>query len=285
MSETLTDPATFDEAAETAAYEAEQQEAPPAPAETAEAPPEPERAPKHVPLAVLMQEREALRQERAERQRLMQLYEQSNKRLEDFVKAVTPKPAPEPVPDINTDPVGYFQRQLAETQRELAEVKGFKQQFEQQGQQSAEEAQFINTYRMDAATFAQKAQDFPTAYDHFKQAVIRDALETGADPQEAVAEMEAKERAIVARALRTGKSPAEAVYKAAQRYGYKGAAPAANATAKMDAMQRGQQAAKSTAAPGARGRYEGLTAETLASMSQAEFDRVPPDVVRRLLGG
>ena len=212
------------------------------------------------------------------------MFEQSNRRLEEFVKAVAPKPVAEPLPDINTDPVGYFQRQLAETQRELAEVKGFKQQFEQQGQQSAEESQFINAYRMDAMKFSQTAQDFRTAYDHFKEAVIRDALETGADPQEAVAEMEARERQIVARALRTGKSPAEAVYNAAQRYGYK-ATTAPSASAKMDAMQRGATAAKSTASPGARGRFEGLTAEALASMSQDDFNKVPEAVVRRVLGG
>lgn len=286
MSETQTDPAAFDEAAEVAAYEAEQQEAAPPAAEAAEAAPEPERAPKHVPLAVLMQEREAHRREREERQRLQAQFEQGNKRLEMLISSLQqPQRPADPVPDINTDPVGYFQRQLEATQRELAEVKQFKEQVAQQSTMTAQEAQFLNAYRTDAMAFAQKAPDFTGAYNHFKEMVIRDALETGADPEEAIAEMEARERQIVARALRTGKSPAEAVYNAARRYGFKGAAPTATADAKMEAMQRGQTAAKSTAAPGgARGRFEGLTVEALANMSEAEFSKVPESIVNRLLG-
>ena len=282
MSETVSEPA-FDEAAEVEAYEAEQAETA-APPPAAEAAPEARRTDDKVPLAVLMEERAIARAAREEVTRLREQTEQQNRRLEQFMEGIQsrlPQRAAEPAPDINTDPVGYFQRQLAETQRELAEVKGFKQQFEQQGQQFTQEQQFISRYTADAHQFAAKAQDFPQAYEHLKESLVREYLEAGFSPQEAIAELQQQERKVAARAFQDGRSPAEAIYKLAKARGF---APKPDGAAKMDAMQRGQAAAKSTAAPGGRGRFDGLTVETLANMSAADFAKVPEAIVNRLLG-
>lgn len=288
MSETVSEP-VFDEAAELAAYDAEQSETEAsAPAPAPEAAPEADRGEgQRVPLAVLMREREAARLAKEESARLRETLEAGNKRLEMLVQQWQqqnpPRPA-EPVPDINTDPVGYFQRQLAETQRELAEVKGFKQQFEQQGQQLSQEQQFINRYSADAHQFVAKAPDFPQAYEYLKESLVREAMEAGFSPQEAIADLQHRERVVAAKAFQDGRSPAEAIYKLAKARGF---APKPDAAAKMDAMQRGQVAAKSTAAPGGRGRYDGLTVEALSNMPTKEFNELlakAPHVVDRLLG-
>lgn len=285
MSETLSD-TNVDTAPELDIDANTEANAPP-PSPAAETAPETQRQGDKVPLATLMEERAALKREREANKALREQFETGNKRLEMLLASfqqAQPQRQAEPTPDINTDPVGFFQRENQTLRQELDGLKQFREQFEQRGQQTVQEVNFLNAYRTDAMTFSQKTPDFTPAYNHFKEVVIRDALESGADPEEAVAEMEAQERKLVDRALRNGKSPAEAVYNAAKRYGFKATAQA-SPDAKMDAMQRGQSAARSTSASGARGRYDGLSIESLAAMSEAEFAKVPQSIVNRLLGG
>lgn len=258
-------------------------DAPPQAAETAPEAAEP-RAPKTVPLAVLMREREEKRQ-------IQEQFERGNARLEQLLAAFQQQQAPQPaarpaptIPDINTDPVGHFAAKQEAAERELAEIKEWRARQEQQAQGQSQEQQFIAAYTTDAAKFASKQADFPAAYNHVKESLVRDFLEAGYTPQDAIAELQDQERKIAARAFREGRSPAEAIYRLAKARGFTGV-PQADPAARMEAMQRGQAAARTTAGPGARGRFEGLTVESLANMSDAEFARVPQNIVNRLLGG
>ena len=57
---------------------------------------------------------------------------------------------------------------------ELAELKAWKQQNDQQQQGVSAQQQFVARYSHDAAQFAAQAPDFPQAYEHIKQALAAD---------------------------------------------------------------------------------------------------------------
>lgn len=277
MSETMSGTATDDGGEQDLIEEvapAEHPEAPPAP--------EPRQDKQTVPLAVLMQEREELKRERAERQRLQEQFALGNQRLERLLAGVQERaaPPPEPVPDINTDPVAFFKHRDAQREREIAELREFKQQFEQRGQQQTQEQQLVGAYRADAAAFRAENPDFDPAYDHFRQTIFDMAIQAGATPDQANSEIVLQEQRLVQTALRNGKRPSEVVYNTSKKWGFQ--PPKADAGQKMQTLQRGQEAARPAAA-GSRGRYEGLTVEGLAAMSEAEFAKIPEATIRKLL--
>lgn len=255
-----------------------------------------DRPQQRVPLAVLLQEREALkqerealRQERAERVRLQQLYESGTNQLQEMmqqVRGVAQPRAPETIPDVNTDPVGHFAAKDALRERELAELKQWKQQFDQQGQQLSQQQQLVAAYQADATAFKAKAPDWDNAYQHFMKSIVEASIEAGATPEQAMQEMQIQEQRIVATALRNGKSPAEVVFNSAKRWGYQAKPPAQpDPAARMAAMERGQVAAKTTSGGGSGGgRYDNVTPAQLANMTPEEFFRVPQHIVDKVMG-
>lgn len=278
MSGTETDPGPDQQFLDDVAAETPPQEAPPA------APEPQQKAPQTVPLAVLMEEREALRRERAERVRLQEQFDRGNQRLEQLIAGMQKQAAPpDPIPALETDPVGHFKRLAEEHQREIEELRQFKTRFEQQGQAQTQEQQIVGAYRADAMAFKAKTADFDPAYEHFKQTIYDMATQAGATPDQAISEVLSQEQRLVQTALRNGRSPAEVVYNTAKKWGFS-AAPPAKPAERMDALQRGQQAAR-PAAGGARGQYEGLTIQELSAMSESDFANVPENIVKRILGG
>lgn len=258
--------------------------------ETQDAAPEQqqERAPQRVPLAELMQERERRKSLEQELARNREEFQRGNARLEELMQtvrqSVQPQRQAEPVPDINTDPVGFFKHQLEATQRDLEEQKQFRKQFEQQGQQLTQQQQLVAAYQADANAYKEKAPDWDQAYHHFKKTVFDMAVEAGATPEQAMQEMLVQEQRIVTTALHNRKSPAEVVFKTAQRWGYKGEGKA-DPEARMAAMERGQAAAKTTSGGGSGGaRYDNVTVERLANMTPEEFARVPMSIVDKVMG-
>lgn len=244
---------------------------------------------KMVPLSELMQERERRRAIEADLQRTRDEFVRGNARLEQLMETVgkiaQPPRQAEQAPDINTDPVGFFKWQAERQEREIAELRAFKQQQEQTGQQRAAEDQFITAYRADAAAFRAKSPDFDPAYEHFMQTVYDMATDAGATPQQARQEVLAQEQRLVRTALQNGRSPAEAVYGAAKRWGFQPPATAQNGAARMEAIQRGQSAAKTTAnGGGGGGKWDNITVERLAQMAPEEFARVPVSIVDRVMG-
>lgn len=242
--------------------------------------------PRMVPLATLENERKRAQAAVQEARQLREITERGNARLEQLIQSMQPKPPAEPAPDLNTDPVGYFQRQNAELARQVQELAQFKQQFETRGERATQEQQFYAAYHAQAAEFQQTAApDLGDAMRHLATSLRQDYAAVGLSAAEAQEQIDAQERFIVAKAMREGRNPVEAMYALAKARGYAGAKPAQNGQARMQAMQAGQAAARTTAGPGRGGRYDGLTVETLASMSEAEFAKVPEDLIRRLMGG
>ncbi len=291
MSETTSDQTSDYTEADFEAEVAEAQDhaAPDAP--DAEAAPESDVAPKpasrSVPLGELLAERKRAQEAMAEVRQLREMTERGNARLEQLVQTLQPRQPPEPVPDLNTDPVGFFQRQNADLARQVQELAQFKQQFESQGQRATQEQQFYQAYHAQAAEFQQTAApDLGDAMKHLAASLRQDYQAVGLSPAEAQEQIDAQERFIVAKVMREGRNPVEAMYALAKARGYAGAKPAQNGQARMmQAMQAGQAAARTTAGPARGDRFAGLTVESLANMSEAEFSRVPADLVDRLLRG
>jgi hypothetical protein len=290
LSETTTDHGEYTEADfEAEVAEAQDHTAPHA--QDTEAAPEggdvaPKPQQRSVPLGELLAERKRAQAAVEEARQLREMTERGNARLEQLIASMQPKPPAEPAPDLNTDPVGYFQRQNAELARQVQELAQFKQQFETQGQRATQEQQFYAAYHAQAAEFQQTAApDLGDAMKHLAASLRQDYQAVGLSPAEAQEQIDAQERFIVARAMREGRNPVEAMYSLAKARGYAGAKPPQNGQARMQAMQAGQAAARTTAGPARGDRFAGLTVETLANMSEAEFSRVPADLVDRLLRG
>lgn len=247
----------------------------------------PRPAPRSVPLGELLAERKRAQAAVEEVRQLREMTERGNSRLEQLIANMQPKAPAEPAPDLNTDPVGYFQRQNAELQRQVQDLAQFKQQFEQQGQRSTQEQQFYQAYHAQAAEFQQEAPDLGDAMRHLATSLRQDYAAVGLNSAEAQQQIDAQERFIVAKAMREGRNPVAAMYALAKARGYGGAKPAQNGQGRMQAMQAGQAAARTTAGPARSDRNAGLTYNELANMPEAEFARLyakNPTLVNRLLG-
>lgn len=249
--------------------------------------PEQPRAPKMVPVGELQRERERRQALEAEVSRAREQFERSNSEMRQMMQhigriAQPPQPQPQ-MPDVNTDPVGFFRAQAEAHAREIAELRQFREQFEQQGQQQSQQTALVEAYRADAAQFAAKATDWEPAYNHFKQTVYDMAIDAGATPQQAMQELMQQEQRLVMTAMQNRRSPAETVYATAKRWGYKPADAKANGAGQFEAMQRGQAAAKTTSGGGS-GRVGEPTVEQLARMTPAEFARIPPHIVDKVMG-
>lgn len=251
------------------------------------APEAPEEQPRQVPLAELLKERAARKEAAQETQRLREMMEAGNRRLEELAQLVQQRNAPAaPPPDINTDPVAHFQHETSALRKTVEQLTAERQQEAQRQQQSMAEQELVFRYNKSGAEFTQKQADFPTAYEHFKESVMREAVLSGATEMQAVQHLIETEKRLAIAAFRDNDNPAARIYEIAKTRGYQ-AAPKADPAGRMAAMQRGQSAAKSVGgtAPGrAAGDYSGLTLEEFARMPYAEFAKVPGHIADRLLG-
>lgn len=220
--------------------------------------------------------------------------------------ATKPTTQPEgPPPDPEQDIFGYvkwlgernkaLEAQLTETRTTTERTVG--------------DMEMATAYRNDAMAFARETADFGEAYNHLVKAIDAElALMGVADPKQRMAEIARLEREQVALARKAGRRPAQHIYELAKVRGWAPkpatAAPAeqvqppsqpapANdaAAAELARLERGQNAARSLSSAGG-GAPAALTAEAIASMSEAEFSALLAKsggnhnaALRKLLGG
>lgn len=216
---------------------------------------------------------------------------------EQAEKAEAPPPNPE------TDILGYL-KFLGE---KVGSIEKRSTQEIEQTKARIDETETASAYRNDAIAFARERPDFGDAYSHLvKQIDAELAFRGVADPKERMATIARMERAEVAEARKMGKRPAEWMYHLAQSRGWsppsKGAQTAAKASpektdatadaaSKLETVQRGQSANLSLSTAGG-GAAAPLTAETLANMSETDFEALLAKTggrqnaaLRKLLGG
>lgn len=209
---------------------------------------------------------------------------------------------PEPLPDLNTDPVGYVQA-LGERQEQF-----FRQQQEDQQNQQIDSA--IN---QDEQTFRSYTPDYDQASDHYVQSRAQELLHFYS-PQQAQQIMLQEARQMAQEAWQRGIPAAQMVYQMAQARGYRpgtaapqpqaqqmspqgfnngqpapvqpaqpGYAPVTTAAApaqpgitpqqQVQAIRQGQGAARSLSTGAGSAAPAQLNAEALLAMSDEEFEQ------------
>lgn len=195
--------------------------------------------------------------------------------------------------------------------------------------QQLTEQQMIDTYRSDAARFAREKADFGEAYKHLVgQRHAQLALMGFNDANKRMEQIRNEERQLLELAFQQGRRPAEYIYNYAVTMGYnpaqssppptqptpvapsapQAAAPVTNpaptppigtppaaapngqlSEAERLLQQRNAQNASATLSGSGGQSSEGLTAEKLAQMSEAEFQQIYAklgrDGMRQFLGG
>lgn len=252
---------------------------------------------------------------------LREKYARGDERLKLLAEALTvtqPKEGAveeDPKPDIEQDLYGYIKwqdRQIDRLGKQLEGTRGEIGQTRETIQQRDEADGMKSTFQQDAVRFSQAAPDFLHAYNHLLNVRAGTLEDQGYSPDQIQKFLATEERGLVKRALEANKSPAEMIYAMAQRFGYRKAdAPALNgatqdgataAEAKPAAnggsqngkptaaeilanVQKGQAAGKTLSGTG--GTSSPLSAESLANMSEAEFNellRSKPKQVEAIMG-
>lgn len=196
-------------------------------------------------------------------------------------------------PDPETDIFGYVKWQKDEIERLKNEQRSFVQQQEQY--RIAQDTQHY--YKNDALNYMKSTPDFPDAYAYIAQSYTQELRAKGFSDEQIQANLQAEEAQIAYNAMQQRKSAAQVIYDMAKARGYtpKAGGAASNQqsgqsdpTQKIEAIQRAQKATPTLSGAGG-GAVEGLTPETLASMSEEEFAAVAEKLgkhkMRKLLGG
>lgn len=222
---------------------------------------------KTVPLEALHEER-SKRKENEKRARDLELENVRFRERFNVLKEFSTKPEAERVvaPDPETDFVGAIKHQgktLEQIQQELNQRK-------QADEESKATSELVKQYSASAAEFARETPDFSAAYTHLLTSRQSELQTLGYSAADIHQQLQQEELSIAQIALQNGKSPAQVIYDLAKQRGY-AKKEAADATAKLDNIERGQAANKSlTTAGGAAGDAE-MTAEQLVKMPNDEF--------------
>lgn len=239
------------------------------------------------------EKRKALEKEVRDRdEKLARLDERVKLINEALTRPAQQQEADQTPPDPETDIFGY----LKHLGSEVASLKGGVTEVKKTNEQATAQSETLNTYRSDAARFANEHKDFGDAYQFAITARDKELEALGyTDPAQRAALINQEEQWIVTEALKAKQSPAERIYRFAQVKGFKAPAPkveekkpAGNGAEKIDQINKGLEASKTLSGVGG-GEGGELTAKMLAEMSDDEFaawmDKTPKSKQRALFGG
>lgn len=289
-----------------AAPEPAEEPAAAAPQEGAEAPegeaagqaqPEPDKRPQMVPHAALHEERERRKQAEA---RAAETERRSEERMRMLLEKLGPQPDTTPAPQIpavDQDPVGHIVGNIADIR---GQVQNLAQATAAQ-QEQAQRAQAVQALQQQALAmevdYRRDNQEYEPAVNFLANLRNQQLMAAGVvNPAERQAIINQEAMAIAWRAMQSQQNPAEVLHAIAKASGFAAAPPAANGggqapaasdpSQKLDAIERGQQAARSLSNVRGSGPSP-ITATKLQEMSNDDFLKMmekPPAEVRRLMG-
>jgi hypothetical protein len=235
---------------------------------------------KTVPLQALHEARNEtrqLRQQLAQRDRENQeQLARVNARLEALFRPQ------QQVPDKATDAVGYLDHRLGEVAEGQRQIMQREQQREQQAVQVQQFNALANRVVGSEQAFAAATPDYAEAVKHMDTIRIRELQVLGMTEDQA-AHHAAQERVQAALTwAHQGMNPAQVAYELAKTRGY--TPRAQSSEQRVEAQQRGTQAARSLGSGGAGGSGR-LTAEALAKMSDEDFAKLTDSDFRKAMGG
>lgn len=216
----------------------------------------------------------ALAEERATRKQLAERAQQ----METLLRAIAaerqaraqPQHEQPKVPDINEDPVGFFQHKIAEQERVIEELRTGTKQTREQIEAENATRQFWGEVQRSEVEARKAIPDYDDAVSWLEAARIKEIARMLPDTPQAqrlaqqrgyetveemrIATLNHDRQSIAAQAFRVGRSPAELYYEIAQDRGWQGKPkPVETAKAAVAATKAGQAAAK-TISGGAAGR-------------------------------
>lgn len=225
-----------------------------------------------VPLAELMAERQRRKELNNKVQQLEETFQRFMQRTQQQPPAQQPPPGPQ-IPDFEADPFGHLRARLDLVQN--ATVSGI-----QQTQQQNAVAQLISHVQGLENEFRAQAPDYDAAIQHTRALRMAEMQALGYDATTAHQMLQQETLQISARAIQSGQNPAKLFYDLAKVRGFQapnggGAAAPKSAPVqpaqKFATVQRAQAATRSMPKGGAAP-TPALTLESLANMSDDDFD-------------
>lgn len=202
-----------------------------------------------------------------------------------------PQAAKSPMDEEPIDPAKDFIGSVEQMRRQQAWLADQHKTTQQATQQRDAFTQVTNAYHQDAAALMQAEPAFKDAYLHLVNMRHKELEFAGiADKRQRDVTIAQEEAALVVQALQQGKRPAVMVYELAKLRGFVPAAapaPAANGGAapsapaangktpaqqQVERLKAGQQVSQTLSGAGTSS-HEGLTAASLAAMTDEEFSR------------
>lgn len=187
-------------------------------------------------------------------------------------ESIKPAVIDEPIPDKDTDPIGYHEYQINRLQKTINEQTRYLRERAEYEQKQAQHNAFIENYRAQAHQFSQKAPDFQDAYKYLLDSRKLEHMAAGFSEQEATSILVEEEMSIVAKALQDKVNPAERMYNLAKARGFTGKAAAKTTGKTLDSLKKGLDNSKSLKSGGGQppDRVPGIN--DIDSMSWEEFD-------------
>lgn len=260
-----------------------------------------------VPHAALHKERERRKAVETEFAKSRETQARLDERLAILNEAMNPKPVPqkpqtpleEPDISVEEDPLGALAQLQRRNQYLMTERTKSAEETQHQSAVRDTFERVQSNYKNDAARVMAANPAFKDAYTFLMKGRDAEYQALGvSDPAERAAAIARDEAQIVIEATKAGRSPAETILAISIARGFnpgaasdgtmKPTASATQATAKLQQIRNGQAAAQTLSGTGGTP-HEGLTAESLANMPQAEFDamldKLSPAQQRQFLGG
>lgn len=218
---------------------------------------------KTVPLAALLEERNDWKAKYAE---LEAKLSKGNERVEKLYEALN-KPEAQ-APEYEQDPLGHLRHSKDLAEKEVQEMKKWRENLENSQKAQNEFAAFQQRVNNSEAKFAESNPDYWEAAQFVAKAK-RDELEELGIPNEQInSVLQNQLVALTATALRGQKDPAQVIYALAKKSGF---AKKQN----IETLQKGVSASKSV--PSGRTVDKSLSIESLAGMSDDDFDKIIDD--------
>jgi len=174
-------------------------------------------------------------------------------------------------PDKDEDPLAYYQHQIENINKTVAEQQKYLQQQAAAQQKQTSMQNFVGAYKQSAQQFMQDAPDFGDAYKFLEKSKINEYIASGYSQREAVDLLQEDEMAIAAKAFNEKANPAERIYRLAKARGYVAKEPPVS---KLENVAKGMQKAKTLPRSGGQNLERGLDFSMIDKMSDKEFDKL-----------
>lgn len=235
---------------------------------------------KFVPHGALHAEREEHKKTKAQLEQIAQKQAILEDRWNTILKVQTPQEEVKAPPNPEEDIFAYSKWQAEQLQALQQKVEGREKQEIQTRQDADQEQAVWNDWSQSAQSFAAQTPDFGDAVKFLsgsreKQLTAMSRVDPRfADPQGRTQQINAELKSIVLAAKQQGISPAEAVYQIAKDYGFTPPMPDPQVTSEtIERLDAAQTASRTLAASPGKQAGDALTAQAIADMPAAEFDR------------